>query len=290
MFKNKIKLANVFRISKKKNMKTIKDFFAYPLFIFMILGVLPFVNAQEYRTVENTSFQRGEKIVYRVYYDSWLLSNVTAGIASLEIEDSNIEIAGRNTMHVVGLGNTKGLFNFFFKVVNRYETYIDEQFIAPLLFIRRINEGGFVKNQDVMFNHHTNIAKSNTAKVEVVPYVQDIISAFYYARTYDFSDAKVGDKYDVTFFLDDSVYVSKIIYDGTEVVKTSLGKFNTLRFKPMVLEGTVFSQPYPMTLWITDDKNKIPVMLKSGILVGSVKMELIDYSGLKNSMDALIEK
>ena len=243
---------------------------------------------QNLRKVENTSFQRGEKIVYRVYYDSWVLSNVTAGEASLEIMQNNEKVAGRNTMHVVGIGKTKGLFNLFFKVVNRYETYIDEEAIAPLIFIRRINEGGYIINQDVYFNHYTNKAKSNTATVDVAPYVQDIISAFYFARTYDFANAKVGDEYDVTFFLDDSVYVSKILYDGKEVISNRMGTFNTLRFKPMVLTGTVFSQPYPMTLWISDDKNKIPIMLESGILVGSVKMELIDYKGLKNPITSKI--
>ncbi len=269
-------------------MKIIKLFLFSSLLISLALSNTDLF-AQKLRKVDNKAFERGEKIVYRVYYDSWLLSDVTAGIASLEIDEEYTEIAGRNSMHVVGLGNTKGLFNLFFKVVNRYETYIDAEAIAPLLFIRRINEGGFVKNQDVAFNHFKNLAKSNTATVEIPPYVQDIISAFYYARTYDFTDAKVGDKYDVTFFLDDSVYVSTIIYDGKEVVKTGLGKFNTLRFKPMVLEGTVFSQPYPMTLWISDDENKIPVKLKSGILVGSVKMELIDYRGLKNPMESGID-
>ncbi len=244
--------------------------------------------ANDLRTVDNTSFQTGEKIVYRAFYDSWLLSNITAGEASLEIMEEPVEIAGRNAMHVVGIGKTRGLFNLFFKVVNRYETFIDDQAIAPLVFIRRINEGGYVKNQDVVFNHFTNEAVSNTATVDIAPYVQDIISAFYYARTYDFTDAKIGDEFDVTFFLDDSVYVSKIIYDGKEVVTTGLGTFNTLRFKPMVLTGTVFKQPYPMTLWITDDKNKIPVMLDSGILVGSVKLELMDYKGLKNPVTSRI--
>jgi hypothetical protein len=259
------------------------------IFLFFCLFCSSQTNAQQLRKVQNTSFQRGEKIVYRVFYDSWMLGNVTAGEASLEIMEDNAVIAGRNTMHVVGIGKTRGIFNLFFKVVNRYETYIDEEAIAPLVFIRRINEGGYVKNQDVLFNHYTNKAVSNTATVDIAPYVQDIISAFYYARTYDFSNAKIGDEYDVTFFLDDSVYVSKIIYDGKEVVSNRMGTFNTLRFKPMVLAGTVFSQPYPMTLWISDDKNKIPIMLQSGIIVGTVKMELINYSGLKSPLTSKIK-
>ncbi len=257
------------------------------LFLFPLFLSGSDTTQKELRTINNTAFQRGEKITFRVSYNSRLLGSVRAGEASLEIRPHNHKIGGRNTMHVVGIGETRGLFNLFFRVENRYETFIDEQAIAPLLFIRRINEGGYRKSQDVMFNHFNNIAESNTATVPVVPYVQDIISAFYFARTMDMSDVKVGDEFEVDFFLDDSVYVTKIVFDGREQVTTRLGTFNTLRFKPMVLEGTVFSQPYPMTMWISDDKNKIPVLLESGLVVGSIRMELSEYKGLRNPLNAL---
>jgi hypothetical protein len=261
---------------------------AFLLYFFTGAFVANATHGQELRKLENTAFQRGEKISYRVFYDSYLTGNVNAGIASLEIRPNNEVIAGRNTMNVVGIGRTRGAFNFFFRVVNRYETYLDEEAILPLLFIRRINEGGYRKSQDVVFNQFENIAISNTATVPVIPNVQDIISAFYYLRTYDYKDAQVGDIYDVSFFLDDTVYVSRVVFDGREDVTTRIGTFRTLRFKPQVLTGDVFSQPYPMTLWISDDKNKIPVMVQSGIIVGSVKMELIEYSGLKNPMSSKI--
>ncbi len=245
-------------------------------------------NSNDLRTIDNNSFQKGEKISYNVYYDSWLLSNIIAGNASLEILQEDVEIQGRSAMHVVGVGLTRGLFNLFFKVDNRYETIIDEKAIAPLFFHRRIYEGGYEKNQTVKFDHFTNTAKSDTDTVTISPYVQDIISAFYYARTYDFSDAEIGDKYDVTFFLDDSVYVSQIKFDGREVIRTESGTYHTLRFKPGVQTGTVFRQPYPMTLWVTDDENKIPVVLQSGIIVGSIRMELSEYKGLKNPVSSRI--
>ncbi len=269
-------------ITKKINvMKT--------LFVFLIsILSTAYLCAQELRTVKNNAYTYGEKLEYRVFYDSFLTGNVTAGIASLEIQKDPAVIANRNTMHVVGLGRTRGLFNLFFRVVNRYETYIDEQAIAPLLFIRRINEGGYIKNQDVTFNQFTNTAHSNTATVNVVEYVQDIISAFYYARSYDASKLKVGDEIPINFFLDDTVYVTKIVYEGKENITTRLGTFRCMRFKPMVLTGNVFSQPYPMTLWISDDENKIPVLAESGILVGSVKMELIRFSGLRNPVTSRI--
>ncbi len=248
-----------------------------------------FAQGQELRTIENTAFQKGEKITYRVYYDSYLTGNLNAGVATLEIKEEAELIGGRKVMNIVGLGYTKGAFNRFFRVSNRYETFIDEQAIVPLLFIRRIKENNYRKSQDVMFNHRDNIAISNTDTVKIIDNVQDLISAFYYMRTFNYNHAEVGDVYDVSFFLDDTVHVSRVVFDGREEIKTRSGTFKTLRFKPQVLSGEVFSQPYPMTLWISDDKNKIPILAKSGILVGSVKMELVDYKGLRNPVTSRIK-
>ena len=83
------------------------------------------------------------------------------------------------------------------------------------------------------------------------------------------------------FYLDDSVYVSKIIFDGREKIKTDFGELMCMKFKPQVAVGEVFQQPYPMTLWVSDDKNKIPVLAKSGVFVGSVTIELLEFEKLK---------
>ncbi len=246
------------------------------------------VAGQGLREVENTAFSPGERLVFRAFYSSALTGNVTAGDASLEILETPRAIGGRTTMPVIGLMRTRGVFNLFFRVNNRFESYIDHSAIAPLLFIRRVEEGKYRKSEDVMFNHFNRLAISNTATVPIPAYVQDIISAFYFARTYKFENPKIGDEFKVDFFLSDSVYVTRIVFDGYERIKTRLGTFNTLRFKPMVLRGKVFSQPYPMTLWISDDKNRVPLLVESGLVVGSVKLELSEYKGLRNPLTSKI--
>jgi hypothetical protein len=109
-------------------------------------------------------------------------------------------------------------------------------------------------------------------------------------RTFDFSNAVYGQSFSVNFFLDDSVYTSKIIYEGKEDVVIDCGTFHCLKFKPMVATGNVFKDPYPMTLWISDDKNHIPILAESAIIVGSVKLELIKFSGLANSFSSFVPK
>ena len=240
------------------------------------------------RKVENTAFKRGELLVFRAMYNSRLTGNVVAGEATLEIQHANVVVGGSPAMHIVGTVNSHGLFNLFFKVENRYDSYIDEVSMSPRRFSRRVREGRYRRNEEVIFDHTRKMAISNRGTTTIPPYVQDIISAFYYARTFDLTDVKPGDTFEVDFHLSDSVYVSRILYEGPELITTRLGTFKTLKFKPQVQEGTVFGQPYPMTLWISDDDNKFPVLVESGLVVGSVRLELAEFRSLRNPITSFV--
>ncbi len=256
------------------------------LFFLIIYPTLIFTQNKNYRKLTNLSFRRGEKLAFQVYYHSMLTGNVSAGKVELEIKDENMKISGRNTMHIVGTGWSVGAFNWFFKVNDRYDTYIDEDAIAPWLFFRRVDEGGYKINQDVYFDQNRNYAlskeKGQQRMIKVPEYTQDIISFFYCSRLMDASKLKVNDSLPFKFFLDDSVYTIKIIFQGRETIKTKAGKFKCLRLKPMVLTGNVFKDPYPMTIWISDDDNHIPILASSALIVGAVRLELVSFQNLAN--------
>jgi hypothetical protein len=239
--------------------------------------------------VDEIPFQRGESGKYKVYYDSWLTYRINAGVGLISITDEVKMFNGRPTFHFEVIGKSVGMFNWFFKVDDRFESYADEESIIPYHFIRRTREGGFRYEDDIDFDQENHIAKSRRAEKPVPPNVKDIVSAFYYMRTIDFSNAVAGDEFYLDFYLDDSAYVSKIIFEGREIVETSMGKFRCLKFRPMVAQGEIFQEPYPMTLWVTDDRNKAPVLGKSAVIVGSVKIELVKIRGLKYPMEAKLD-
>ncbi len=248
--------------------------------------------AQEfkYRTVENNAFISGEKLKFSVYYDAMFTGKVNAGSATIEVKNSGRKFKNREVYQIIGVGKSTRTFDLFFPVRDRFESYVDKLSLVPHLFVRRTREGSYVKDDDVIFDHENGTAQSRKKTQLVEPFIQDIISAVYYARTIDFSDAREGQNFSINFFLDDSAYISVIQFQGREVVETSLGVFNCLAFKPMVATGEVFGNPYPMTLWVTDDENKLPVLAKSAVIVGSVKMELIKYSGLAHPVTAKLDR
>lgn len=253
-------------------------FLAFLLFVHL----LP---AQKFRSVEQDYFSRGEKLHFRIAFHSLLTGNLTAGTATLELTKENKVINGRNTYHAVGYGRTTGLIEMFYTVEERFESFFDEEALIPWYFSKRSRENKYVKNDNITFRHQDKIAVS-PQKVTFIPEnVQDIISAFYYARSIDLNGIKPGKEFPLPFMLDDSVYKSRILFVGRETVKTKLGTFICLKIKPMVATGYVFEDPYPVSIWVTDDKNRIPVLIESELAVGSVRVELTAYSGLTNPLN-----
>ena len=230
------------------------------------------------RILKQESFKRGEVLKYRLHYGA-----VNAGTVTIEVKDEAKEIGGRKTYHVIGLGQSKGAFDWVFKIRDRYESYIDEESLAPWIFIRRVDEGGYKIEQNYIFNHFTKKVDTGENKIFDVPqYCQDMISAFYYARSFDYTNAKVGDVFELSGFVDKEVFPIKIKFIGKETIKTDVGKINCLKFCPIVQKGRVFKKEEDLHVWITDDNNHVPVRAKAEILVGSIKMDLTEYSGLAN--------
>ena len=150
----------------------------------------------------------------------------------------------------------------------------------PWIFIRRVYEGGIEIKQDYTFYQHKNKVATGKEKVDVPANVQDMLSAFYYARTIDFSNAKIDDVFEMNCLVDGKTWPLKIKYKGEEEVKIRKGKFKCLKFAPVLQEGRIWKDEEDLSVWITNDKNKIPLLAKTKILVGSIKMELSEYEGL----------
>lgn len=237
-------------------------------------------SVKELPLMNKNAFKRGEMLTFRMHYGI-----IDAGVATLGITDEAKEVAGRKTFHVVGLGESRGAFDFFYKVRDRYETYIDEKSIIPWIFLRHVNEGGYKIEQSYVFNHYSekvNVGEGQTFPIE--PNMQDMLSAFYFARNLDLSAAKPGEIYAINCFMDKEVWPLKVKFIGRETITTELGTFKCLKYRPIVQKGRVFKHEEDLNIWITDDKNHIPILGQADVVVGSIKAELKDYKGLANPL------
>lgn len=238
-----------------------------------------------YPSVTNKSFQVGEKLRYRVTYGF-----IDAGEAILEIKSTTKKGNNRELIQAVGTGRTLGGFNAFYRVEDSYETFMDAKGIFPWFFVRRVDEGGYKINQDYAFKQDKSKVDNGKGKEFKIPMgVQDMISAFYYARTLDFKNMKKGKTFEFKCFMDDELYNLKIKYVGDEAIHIRKGKFNCHKFVPVVQTGRYFKSEEDVNFWVTNDENKIPILVKAKIPVGVVKMHLVEWSGLKNELKSKLK-
>jgi len=243
--------------------------------IFFLSHLLP-----QKATSPKRAYVRGEVLTYRMHY-GW----IDAGWVKIEVQNEAREVGGKKTYHFVGTGESNKTFDLFFKVRDRYESYVDEESQLPWIFIRRVNEGGFLIHQDYIFNPwKKKVDVGNGTCYDVPENCQDMVSAFYYARGLNYSAAKPGDVFPIASFVDKEVFNLKIRYMGKDTISTTLGKIACIRFCPILQKGRIFKRPEDLNAWISDDANRIPIRVQAKILVGSVKMDLTSYSNLANPL------
>lgn len=239
---------------------------------------------------KESTFKAGEWLKFRMHYGA-----LNASYATLHVKNDNID--GVPVYHVVGKGKTTGWASIFFKVDDTYESYFSKEDGRPYKFVRKINEGGYKKDLEINFNHKEKKAVLNDKKnkkktnFELQDSIQDLISAFYYLRNnYDADSLEVGKSINMKMLYDDDgIFNFKLKYMGKEVLKTKYGKVECHRFMPLVQSGRVFKEQESLSLWVSTDKNRIPIRISADLAVGAIKADLDGYNGLKYQFKIIVD-
>jgi Protein of unknown function (DUF3108) len=254
------------------------------------LLIITFLITQGSFAQEASAFNTGEWFKFRMSYSGWM----KAGNATLQIKDDVVD--DKPVYHVVGKGWTTGAIKWFFKVKDRYESYFDKQTGLPYKFIRDINEGGYTKKLEINFDQVNHKAYINDKKhnksfvVDTKPNIQDMVSAYYYLRNkIDVDKLNPGDEIETDMFFDKENYGFKLKYLGEETIRTTFGKVKTLKFRPYVMAGRVFKEEESLTLWVSNDKNRIPLRIKADLAIGSLRADLEAFKGLKHSFKIVVD-
>lgn len=245
----------------------------------------------------NTAFNVGEQATYKIAY-SWGLMNIGAGEVDFTVKETTLNGQPVYNFHV--WGSTYKSYDWFYKVRDRYDSYVDKETLKPIRFVRDTEEGGYVTYNDNHFDFGNNRAtcyrkgnahkngKRDTMKISDCTF--DVLSIVYYLRNLDASQYKKGDFIPVSVFLDEEVYELGVEFLGRETIKTEFGKVRCIKLSPKLVAGNVFSEDAKMNVWVTDDKNKVPVLIESPLVVGSVKAYLKEYTGSRYEMAAKVKK
>ncbi|MEA3505274.1 MAG: DUF3108 domain-containing protein, partial [Bacteroidota bacterium] len=231
---------------------------------------------------ENIAFITGEDLTYRIYFQSKITGKITAGKGYLKVENSDKKIKDKDLIKIVAYGKSKGPINWIIKVSEYFESYVDKKTLKPYYFIRKTREGNYKRDDNVVFDYNKKEARSSYDTTEITNNFNDFISAIYYTRNYNFDTANINDIFYINMYIDDTTFTSTIQYIGKQTIKSDFGTFKCIGLQPKVITGDVFQDSYPGTIWVSDDKNHLPILAETKLFMGSVKLELIDAKGIKN--------
>jgi hypothetical protein len=252
---------------------------------FLLLSLIGFAFIPREEVPERSihSYQSGEWLKFRIHFGF-----VNAGYATLNLSESTYH--GQSVYHAKGKGWTTGAAKFFYEIDDRYESVFSKEEVKPLHFIRRVNEGGYRISRDLFFDHDKGEVlikdfKKNTEEKVPINNVQDMMSAFYHLRNVDLSRISEGDEIREDLFFDGEKFPFKLKFLKREILKTKFGDIHTWKIRPMVQKGRVFEGQESLTVWISDDENKVPLRIKAALVVGSLKVDLEDFSGLAHPLE-----
>lgn len=260
------------------------------LLVLMLL-TSSWINAQNGGSAHRESaFKEGEWLKFRIHYGF-----LNASYATLRVRSDTVNKLP--VYHVVGKGQTTGLASLFFKVDDTYESYFGKHDGKPYKFIRKIDEGGYTKDIEILFDHDNDVAilndKKNNKKLNFTlnEEIQDLISGFYFLRNhYDAKKLEIGKSIELQMLYDDDgIFPFRLKYLGKEVLRTKFGKVECLKFRPYVQSGRVFKEQESLSLWVSNDRNRIPIRIKADLAVGSLKADLDGYNGLKNQFRIIMD-
>ncbi|SNR43922.1 MULTISPECIES: DUF3108 domain-containing protein [Hymenobacter] len=254
----------------------------------LLTAFSPLSNAT--RSVANTSFERGEVLQYKVHYGL-----INAAEAVIELDPNVHRVNERPCYRATVSGTTIGSFDYFLRIRDTWRSYIDTTSILPQRFTRSIEEKNYRKHETVDFDHLRDMAtvesyKKNKNEVKhgtfkIPNNVQDLVSGFYFLRTLNYDQRRVGEVIKVQGFFDEDVFNMDVVYKGRETVETKAGVIRAIRLVPKMPSNKLFRGENAISVYLSDDRNKIPVLIQAEMFVGAVKIDMYKYKGLRNRLN-----
>ena len=221
-------------------------------------------------------YKPGEQLVYQIYYGP-----VNGGEVLMTLEP--VTFMDQELLHATALGYTTGLANRVFRIYDVYQSYMEPSTGLPVKAIRDISEGNYRYYNEVLYDRDSNRVNSLlSGENEVPPGIMDMVSAIYKLRdTMQYLDLRPDLTIEMNTWFSDKLYPVRISYSGPEIIRTRLGTFHALRFYPVSEPGRVFKNEDDITVWFSNDRNFVPLRVRLNMVVGSVRMDLVDYNGLR---------
>lgn len=238
----------------------------------------------------NDAFQDGEWFRFRMRYGFLNASYAIATVRETTFKDQAV-------YHVAATGKTTGFARWFFKVDDYFDSYFEKDIVRPIRFVRNISEGNYKRHVEIDFDHNNqsgimhDLLRKTKTEISFAPNLQDLVSTFYFLRNhFDLEGIQVGETASLHMIYDKKPFAFQFRFLGYENVKTKFGVVPCVKFRPYVEEGRIFKKESGLSLWVSNDNNRIPIKVVAELSVGSLEVDLVDFKGLKHPFNIIVNE
>lgn len=238
----------------------------------------------------NDAFQDGEWFRFRMRYGFLNASYAIATVRETTFKDQAV-------YHVAATGKTTGFARWFFKVDDYFDSYFEKDIVRPIRFVRNISEGNYKRHVEIDFDHNNqsgimhDLLRKTKTEISFAPNLQDLVSTFYFLRNhFDLEGIQVGETASLHMIYDKKPFAFQFRFLGYENVKTKFGVVPCVKFRPYVEEGRIFKKKSGLSLWVSNDNNRIPIKVVAELSVGSLDVDLVDFKGLKHPFNIIVNE
>ena len=249
--------------------------------LILLVYLIPSITISAQEGINNQVITEGEDLYYKAYYKLgfvWIYSG------DVHFSARNIKYQGKDAYQFISTGRSLHKFDWLYKVDDRFESIAEKNSYQPFLFERNTHEGSNFAHNSYLFDYSTNKIFTETENqdqpntfdtIEFVTGTLDVLSSIYYCRSLDFSSMEPDEKLVLRMIINSRVYELFIHYLGIEKIKTrEKREFNCYKFSIWLPKGTIFKGGEELVVWLSKDEFKLPVLVSSKVVIGSVKAYL----------------
>jgi hypothetical protein len=220
------------------------------------------------------------------------MSGLWSDIAEVKMNVSDAKSGKTDLLKLQFTASTFSSWDSYFKVRDSYQSWVNPVTVEPLLYIRDVSEGSYTNNTKYIYKRKSLIAKSTRQRngnkeekkeIKITPNTLDLTSVIYYVRNLDFAGAKIGQTYDLTILVDNKLMKVTAKYKGVSDIKVSdYGTKSCYKVGLYLKDQAKLKNSETNNIWFTADSNKVPVLIKAIIPVGSIQIRLVEMKGLRS--------
>lgn len=257
------------------------------MFALLLALTAQLVDAQAPKMLNETPVNKGEVLEFRLSY-GWF----TVGRAKWTTDVQDYK--GESCYKALVTARSSGMLGVFAKVDDEWGEYARVSDWLPKMAWRDLEEGKYLLDEKTHFDYETGkityerIRKGQVKPTEILDIDKErvgMLGGFMQMRSVDYSKYKAGDKIKIDAFFEGEQYELEVIYKGKERIRSKVGRLNAHKIIPRLPENRLFPGKDPITIWVSADKNQLPLRADARMSFGTAYVELTGYKNVKFGPD-----